>query len=487
MPIKYIFSKIAVCFVAAAVSASVCLAAGLAADGLLDREILHIQLLGQQDENAEFERTYVDAGAEVKIYKNYRWQTVEALQEGTVDTGKLGSYQLKYFGEYKGKKVETYRNVQVVDTKKPQIELVADPEKFTFPNETYVEEGFQATDNHDGDLTAQVERIETREKIVYKVTDSSGNTAQEERKIFYNDPVAPVLQLKGSNTVTLIQGQPYTELGAVATDNCDGDLSENIQISGSVNRYTPGIYTLTYSVSDSYNNLVKLTREVKVEPWFGENNEPPELAESNGKVIYLTFDDGPGPHTDRLLDVLKKYNVKATFFVINTDYIDTIRRAAEEGHTVGIHATEHNYKKIYASEEAYFSDLYNMQSVIRALTGQESTMLRFPGGSSNTVSRFNKGIMTRLTQAVTEKGFIYADWNVDSDDAGKTRTPDGVFWNVVNGVSKNEKAFSVVLQHDVKGYSVDAVENIIRWGLANGYTFLPMDAYTPECHHRIRN
>ena len=114
-------------------------------------------------------------------------------------------------------------------------------------------------------------------------------------------------------------------------------------------------------------------------------------------------------------------------------------------------------------------------------------MLRFPGGSSNTVSRFNKGIMTRLTQAVTEKGFIYADWNVDSDDAGKTRTPDGVFWNVVNGVSKNEKAFSVVLQHDVKGYSVDAVENIIRWGLANGYTFLPMDAYTPECHHRIRN
>ncbi len=487
MRIKYILSKIAVCLMAAAVSLSVCVAARLTANTLLHREVFRIQLKGQQDVNVEYERTYQEQGAVANFYENDRWNSVEVVQEGSVDTGKLGTYQLKYSANYNGHKVEAYRNVRVVDTQKPRIELVADPERFTFPNETYVEEGFSATDNHDGDLTEKVERIESREKIIYRVTDSSGNTAEVERRIFYNDPVIPTMQLKGGKVVTVTQGQPYGELGVIAMDNCDGDISDRVQIDGTVDLNTPGTYTLTYTVSDSYENTVRLRRWVKVEPWSDANGAPPVTGAPNGKVIYLTFDDGPGPHTDRLLDILKKYNVKVTFFVVDTGNLEPIRRAAAEGHTIAIHATEHTYKKIYASEEAYFADLYNMQSVIRSLTGQESTILRFPGGSSNKVSRFNPGIMTRLTQAVEEKGFTYVDWNVDSNDAGGTRTADGVFWNVMTGINGNKKDFSVVLQHDIKGYSVDAVENIILWGLENGYTFLPMDEYTPECHHRLNN
>ena len=113
-------------------------------------------------------------------------------------------------------------------------------------------------------------------------------------------------------------------------------------------------------------------------------------------------------------------------------------------------------------------------------------LLRFPGGSSNTISKdYSKGIMTRLAAAVTERGFTYFDWNVDSNDAGGAKTADEVFNNVIKGVKNKQN--SVVLQHDMKSYSVDAVEKIIVWGLKNGYTFLPLDANSPTCHHGINN
>ena len=203
------------------------------------------------------------------------------------------------------------------------------------------------------------------------------------------------------------------------------------------------------------------------------------------KIIYLTFDDGPGPETERLLDILKKYNVQATFFVVNTAYISTIQRAAQEGHTIAMHTMTHRFKEIYASEEAFFADLYGMQAVIQSYTGTAPMLMRFPGGSSNTISSFNEGIMTRLTQQVTEKGFVYFDWNVDSKDAGGASSPLEVFNNVTYSVSN--KTESVVLMHDIKSYTVDAIEPIIVWALENGYTFLPLTETCPTCHHPVHN
>ena len=112
-------------------------------------------------------------------------------------------------------------------------------------------------------------------------------------------------------------------------------------------------------------------------------------------------------------------------------------------------------------------------------------MIRFPGGSSNTVSRINPGIMTRLVQAVTDAGYQYYDWNVSSGDAGLTTDTDVVYQNVIDGIRSHN--VSIVLQHDSKGYSVDAVERIIQWGLANGYTFLPLTPSSPKAHHRLNN
>ena len=113
-------------------------------------------------------------------------------------------------------------------------------------------------------------------------------------------------------------------------------------------------------------------------------------------------------------------------------------------------------------------------------------LLRFPGGTSNTVSRkYNRGIMSKLSNSVIDKGYQYFDWNVDSDDAGRARDSETVFENVKNGVDGNK--ISIVLQHDTKEFSIDAVEQIIIWGKENGYVFLPLNKYSFTAQHKALN
>ena len=363
----------------------------------------------------------------------------------------------------------------------PVITLTGETDVTILPTEAYQEAGFTAADNYDGDLTSQVKREEIDGKIVYTVTDSSGNTVSAERTITVNDPVPPVLELKGDDYITIGIGGSFEEPGFTAADNCDGDLTAAVQVTGGVDYYQAGSYTLTYTVTDSFQNTASVTRTIRVLPLSAA-----DVGEKNGKVIYLTFDDGPGLYTEKLLDILAKYDVKVSFFVVNTGRISVITRAAQEGHTVAMHTATHSFSQVYANEDAYFADLYKMQSIIEQYTGQKSMLLRFPGGSSNTISKdYSKGIMTRLAAAVTERGFTYFDWNVDSSDAGGAKTADEVFNNVIKAIGNKE--YSVVLQHDMKSYSVDAVEKIIVWGLKNGYTFLPLDANSPTCHHGINN
>lgn len=209
--------------------------------------------------------------------------------------------------------------------------------------------------------------------------------------------------------------------------------------------------------------------------------------EAEGKVIYLTFDDGPGPYTEELLDTLAKYDVKATFFVTGAypEYENLIGRAAKEGHSIGIHSYSHNYREIYSSVSAYREDMNRMDDIIRSQTGKRTKLFRFPGGSSNTVSYFSPGIMTELAETLTAKGYRYFDWNVLSGDAGDTTDTGTIYYNVIDGCSRNE--VSVVLMHDIKSYSVAAVESIIRWGLDNGYTFLALEEDSFGAHHPIAN
>jgi peptidoglycan/xylan/chitin deacetylase (PgdA/CDA1 family) len=208
---------------------------------------------------------------------------------------------------------------------------------------------------------------------------------------------------------------------------------------------------------------------------------------NGAKIVYLTFDDGPSGYTAELLDVLKKYNVKATFFVTcnHAGNRNMITRAYNEGHSIGLHTCSHDYAKVYASDEAYFNDLNSISNLVVTLTGVESKLVRFPGGSSNTVSKkYSKGIMTRISKELTNRGYIYFDWNVSSGDAGGAKNTDEVVNNVTRALKGN---YSIVLQHDIKQFSVKAVERIIQFGLKYGFTFKALDMTSPTAHHRINN
>ena len=446
--------------------------------------ILQLTMAGDRMITLEYGQPFDEPGATAQ-YRSIKPDTepkdVQVTQIGRVDVKKLGIYNIKYIAEYDGHVGTAYRRVRVVDTCPPEITLTVNEGSYTLPGQQYQEEGFAATDNYDGDITDRVQRTEQDGIVTYTVSDTSGNSTVITRTINYNDPVAPELTLQGDAHITIKAGQTYMEPGYTAVDNCDGDITAKVTSSGGPDVYNPGTYVITYTVQDSFGNQTSAQRTVNVLPVSDD-----KVTEPTGKVIYLTFDDGPGPDTERLLDILAKYNVKVTFFVVNTSYISTIQRAAQEGHTIAIHTATHKFQDIYASDEAYFEDLYQMQSIIESYTGQKPMLLRFPGGSSNSISSaYNKGIMTRLTQKVTELSFQHFDWNVDSDDAGSARTATQVFNNVINGIGSKQN--SVVLQHDIKSFSVDAVEQIIIWGLNNGYSFQALDANSPGCHHRVYN
>ena len=206
-----------------------------------------------------------------------------------------------------------------------------------------------------------------------------------------------------------------------------------------------------------------------------------------GKVIYLTFDDGPSIYTEDILNTLDKYNVKATFFVTCSGSLDKYaKKIIEKGHTLGLHTCTHRYNIVYSSEENYFNDLNSISAKVEELTGYKSKYIRFPGGSSNTISRFNKGIMTRLTQKVTEDGYKYYDWNIDSEDAAGA-DKEGVYNNVISALKNQNYSTNMVLMHDIKVSTKDALDSIIKDALDMGYTFSNINDYTNEVHHRINN
>lgn len=403
---------------------------------------------------------------------------VTALVERTEEEGTV-TYSVT---DAAGNAASVTRQIRYDDPVAPVITLDGDSAITMEKGTVFEEPGYTATDDCDGDITDRVSVEILEDGISYSVSDNYGNITAVFREIRWVDTLAPELTLSGEGEITIKAGQSFTDPGATAIDQGDGDLTGSVQVDGQVDIYHAGDYTLNYSVTDAAGNTTTLTRSIHVVP-----QPQPEVVTPGDKVVYLTFDDGPGPYTKELLWILYQYNVKATFFVTgaNPENYDDIGLAASLGHAIGLHTYSHVYESIYESEEAYFEDLNKIQAIVKEQTGFETTLMRFPGGSSNTVSDFNPGIMTSLSQAVTDMGFQYFDWNVLSGDAGETTDPNTVAWNVCSGIYKNY--VSIVLQHDIKSYSVDAVEMILAWGIENGYTFLPLTPNSPTAHHKVNN
>lgn len=451
----------------------------------INRFSLELVVSGGEEILLEYGEPYRETGVipvvrGSRLFRDGWTPKLSVTTEGSVNEEKLGLQEILYTAEYFGLRASAKRSVRVIDTKCPVITLRTDPDHPYIPGQPYSEEGFSAFDNRDGDITHKVVRVEHLGKVTYAVLDSSGNPGYAEREIPEYDYAPPELTLIGYRDMTITAGTKYEDPGCEARDNVDGDLTDRIDVSGEVIWYKKGTYVLTYSATDSYGNTATAERIVRVMPRPRE-----ETVDPGDKVIYLTFDDGPGPYTMDLLDLLDSYDVQATFFVIDNGYRYLLPEITRRGHSIGVHSMTHVYRQIYSSPEAYFDDLYGMQAIIEEKTGVKTWLMRFPGGSSNTVSRISPGIMTTLTEAVEAAGFHYFDWNVDSDDAGSARKSDAVCRNVTAGVAREN--VSIVLQHDIHRYSVDAVEDILVWGFENGYTFLPLREDSPAVHHSLNN
>lgn len=444
---------------------------------------LTIQLDGLPDMQLEYGSKYEEPGAAVAIrgrffLKNeirlpfFQPECISDLNESV-----LGQYTVSYRASILGKKAEGARLVRVVDTVCPEITFSRD----WGANHVGVLYGIQATDNYDGDITDKVTYSRTKGWVTYSVMDSSGNPAYIVRQIPTDALEPPEIILEGENPYVITVGTVFEDPGYTAKDCLDADLTQYVEAEGEVDWLTPGTYSLTYTVSDSSENTTSITRDVIVEA-----KSRPEVRIPDEKTIYLTFDDGPGPDTERLLEILEQYGAKATFFVTGTGYGNVMGDIVSRGHSIGIHTVSHNYAQIYSSEEAYFEDVLAMRGIIYQNTGVVTSLLRFPGGSSNQVSvNASEGIMTRLTELVQDAGYQYFDWNVDSGDASEAKTADEVARNVIEGIGQKKTA--IVLQHDIHGYSVDAVEQILKWGQENGYTFRPLTGHSPGFHHVVHN
>lgn len=285
------------------------------------------------------------------------------------------------------------------------------------------------------------------------------------------DNVPPVIELQGGDMMTIAVGDILEEPGIVVYDESS---VPTVSIESDVDVINEGEYRIKYVAIDESGNMTNKERTVRVIRPTGR--------------IYLTFDDGPSEYTTALLDVLNKYGVKATFFVTGYGDDNLVRREYEEGHTVGLHTMSHDYGLVYSSLENYFADLDAVGERVRRVTGQQTKIIRFPGGSSNLVSRLyddGQRIMSKLSSEVSKRGYVYFDWNIDSDDAGRSSTADEVYNNVIRALSAGGEY--VVLQHDVKPYSVDAVERIIKYGLENGYVFSKLRENSFTAHHGINN
>ena len=204
----------------------------------------------------------------------------------------------------------------------------------------------------------------------------------------------------------------------------------------------------------------------------------------NGHKVYLTFDDGPSKYTDQILDILKEKGVKATFFVVVDDYTysDELNRIVKEGHTLGMHSMSHKYEVIYKDLAAFEKDVNGIHDLLLDITGVDSKFYRFPGGSSNTVSRVS---IDDCVDYLDSQGITFYDWNALNGDAEYVDySAEELNMNVMSYVHANA-GDSMVLLHDQlnHGATVEALPALIDTLISEGYEIVPIDETTEPVQH----
>ena len=183
------------------------------------------------------------------------------------------------------------------------------------------------------------------------------------------------------------------------------------------------------------------------------------------KIVYLTFDDGPCNNTLKILSVLDKFNIKATFFVVGKNvekHPEILKRIYTSNHFIGVHTYCHEYKKIYANKQNLIQDVLLCETAIKKIIPNfNCSIYRFPGGSF--------GLSQEKLDTLKELNYTYYDWNASTMDAEGIFTPFEIFNNVKNtSLNKNK---IILLCHDTKFNTFLALEDIVLYYIDNGYSF----------------
>jgi len=201
------------------------------------------------------------------------------------------------------------------------------------------------------------------------------------------------------------------------------------------------------------------------------------------KTIYLTFDDGPSIITDKVLDILKENDVKATFFIIGNQidgFENVIKRIHDDGHSIGLHTYTHKFKRIYSSRDTFIKEMLDCRNEINKLTGSSPNIIRFPGGSRDRLTH------TYLSKLHSYNFKIY-DWNmVTSDGINSNTSPNRLYKDATEG---NEKLFPIILLLHcdyMHKNSCKALPNIIKYYKEKGYEFKTISEDTPELYFPIK-
>ncbi|MGI6269232.1 MAG: polysaccharide deacetylase family protein [Candidatus Howiella sp.] len=278
--------------------------------------------------------------------------------------------------------------------------------------------------------------------------------------------------------------------GEVTLPALAADDSNYEEVISSYEAAAAGMVTRLTGLREELNTL-RSEHKKKESPTSAETaGGSPDTKQPAKKVCYLTFDDGPSENTLKILEILRRYNAKATFFVIGAGKLDYVKNIHDEGHAVALHSNTHSYKQIYSGTDAFFADLEAIRARVEAITGEKTVLMRFPGGSSNTVSKnYCEGIMTELSRMVEERGYFYFDWNVDSGDASGNNIPADKLVGHIKALDYSRYGDICVLCHDAaaKSTTVDALPEMIEYLSTQGYVFEGLSPSARGFHQGINN
>lgn len=207
------------------------------------------------------------------------------------------------------------------------------------------------------------------------------------------------------------------------------------------------LFFLCFSIYRKYNQ-VEISNSIQV---------------TQQKICYLTFDDGPSNHTEQILDILSKYDVKATFFVIGEELREdrkpVIDRIINEGHAIGLHSNVHDFDKLYINVEKCVQDFREQQRILEEEYGVDTIIFRFPGGSA---CQYMNGQRKEYIDAMRNAGFRCYDWNVSGEDSYGNPS----VWSIQNNILSNYMNYTtpIILLHDanVAKVTVDALPGILK-------------------------